>query len=77
MIHIKSKFTHSHLGRALEKKTKNKWRTRKKNKKEQVEALEVLKPNTQQLTIKDVIPGNTLTEELNNKAKMNLIKLVK
>ena len=52
-------------------------KNKKKNKKEQVEALEVLKPKTQQLTIKDVIPGNTLTEELNNKAKINLIKLVK
>ena len=39
----------------------------------QVEALEVLKPNTQKLTIKDVSPENTLSEEV----KMNLIKLRK
>ena len=30
-------------------------------------ALEVLKLNTQKLTIKNVIPENTLAEELNNK----------
>ena len=29
--------------------------------------LEVLKPNTQKLTIKDVIPENTLSEEAKNK----------
>ena len=34
--------------------------------KKQVETLEVLKPNTQRLTIKDAIPGNTLTEEAKN-----------
>ena len=35
-------------------------------KKKQVESLEVLKPNTQKLTIKGVIPENTLTEEAKN-----------
>ena len=34
--------------------------------KKQVETSEVLKPNTQRLTIKDAIPGNTLTEEAKN-----------
>ena len=68
MIYIKSKFTYSHLGRALEKQKKTNEEQEKKPKKKQVEALEVLKPNTQQLTIKDVIQGNTLTEELNNKS---------
>ena len=47
---------------------KSNWRTRKK----QVEALEVLKPNTQKLTIKDAIPENTLTEEAKN--ELNKIK---
>ena len=39
----------------------------------QVDALKVLKPNTQKLTIKDLFPENTLTEE----AKNNFIKLKK
>ena len=34
--------------------------------KKQVETLEILKPNTQKLTIKDEIPENTLTEEATN-----------
>ena len=34
--------------------------------KKQVETFKVLKPNTQRLTIKDAIPGNTLTEEAKN-----------
>ena len=44
------------------KTNKNNWRTRKK----QVEALEVLKPITQKLTIKDAILENTLSEEAKN-----------
>ena len=34
--------------------------------KNQIEALEVLKPKTQKLTIKDGIPENTLSEEAKN-----------
>ena len=34
--------------------------------KKQVEALEVLKPNIQKLTIKDGIPENKLSEEAKN-----------
>ena len=34
--------------------------------KKQVVVLEVLKPNTQKLTITDVIPENTLSEEAKN-----------
>ena len=37
--------------------------------KKQVQALEFLKPNTQKLTIEDVVPENTV-----KKLKMNLIK---
>ena len=47
---------------------KNNWRTRKK----QVEALEVLKPFTKNLSIKDAIPENTLSEEAKN--ELNKIK---
>ena len=45
-----AKFTYSPLGKAFEKKL----------------ALEVLKTNTQKLTIKNVIPENTLSEDANN-----------
>ena len=38
----------------------------KNKERKQVEALEVLKSNVQKLTIKVVIPGNTLTEEAKN-----------
>ena len=41
----------------------------KNKKKKQVEALEVLKPNIQKLTTKDVIPENILTED--DKAALN------
>ena len=41
-------------------------KTIEEQRKKQVEALEVLKPNTQKLTIKDAISGNTLTEEAKN-----------
>ena len=44
----------------------------KNKEKKQVEALEVLKPNTQKSTIKDAIPENTLTEEAKN--ELNKIK---
>ena len=44
----------------------------KNKEKKQVEASEVLKPNVQKLTIKVVIPGNTLTEEAKN--ELNKIK---
>ena len=37
-----------------------------KNKEKKFKALEVLKPNTQKLTIKDEIPENKLTEETKN-----------
>ena len=38
----------------------------KNKEKKQVQAINVLKPNVQKLTIKDVIPENTLTEEAKN-----------
>ena len=44
----------------MKNKEKSKWE----------EVLEILKPNVQNLTIKDVISENTLTEKL----KMKLIK---
>ena len=43
----------------------------KKQGREQVEALEVLKPNTQKLAIKDAIPENTLTAEAKNELNNN------
>ena len=58
-----AKFTYSPLGKALEKQRK----TIEEQGKEQVEALEVLKPNTQKLTIKDMILENKLSEEAKNK----------
>ena len=62
------KFTYSPLGKAFEKQIK----TIEEQENKQVEALEVLEPNTKKLTIKDTIPENTLTEEANN--KLNKIK---
>ena len=59
----RGKFTYSWLI-----KTKKDWRTRK----QQVEALEVLKANTKKLTIKDSIPKNKLT--IKTKNKLNKIK---
>ena len=50
-----AKFTYSPLGKAFEKQIK----TIAEQAKKQVEALEVLKPNTKKLTIKDVVPENT------------------
>ena len=55
-----AKFTYSPLGKAFEK---------------QVKALEVLKPNTQKLIIKDAIPEYILTEEAKN--ELNKIKDIK
>ena len=63
-----ARFTYSPFSKALEKQRK----TIEKQGKKQVEALEVLKPNTQKLTIKDVIPENTLSEEAKN--QLNKIK---
>ena len=57
-----AKFKYSPLGKAFEKQIKKIEETGKK----QVEALEVLKPNVQKFTIKDVIPEITLTEEAKN-----------
>ena len=57
-----AEFTCSPLGKVFEKQIK----TIEKQGKKQIEALEVLKPNTQKLTIKDVISENTLTEEAKN-----------
>ena len=53
------KFTYSALGKAFEKEIK----TTEEQGNKQVKALEVLKLNTQKLTIKDAIQENTLTEE--------------
>ena len=61
-------FTYSPLGKTFEKQTK----TIAEQGKKQVEALEVLKPNTQKLTIKHAIPENTLTAEAKN--ELNKIK---
>ena len=58
----KGKFTYFPLGKAFEKQTK----TIEEQGEKQVEALEVLKPNTQKSTIKDAIQENTLTEEAKN-----------
>ena len=63
-------FTYFQLGKAFEKQIKT---TEEQEKKKQVEALKVLKPNTQKLIIKDAIPGNKLSEEV----KRILMKLKK
>ena len=57
-----AKFTHSALGKTFEIQIKTN------------EKQEVLKPNTQKLTIKDAIPENTLTEEA--KKELNKIKKI-
>ena len=62
------KFAYSPLGKAFEKQAK----TIEDQGEKQGEALKVLKPNTQKLTIKNVIPENTLTEEAKN--ELNKIK---
>ena len=43
--------------------------------KKEVEALQVLKPITQKLTIKDVVPENKLSEEVKN--ELHKIKIEK
>ena len=63
-----AKFTYFPLGKTFEKQIK----TIEDQGKKQVEALEVLKPNTQKLSIKYVIPENTLIEEAKN--ELNKIK---
>ena len=63
-----AKFTYSPLSKLIEKQIKI---TEEQGKK-QIEALKVFKPITQKLTIKDVIPENTLTEEAKN--ELNEIK---
>ena len=60
-----AKFTYSPLGRPFEKQIK----TIKEQGKKQNKALEVLKPNTQKLTIKDVIQQDTLNEETKKEVK--------
>ena len=57
-----AKFTYSPLVKAFEKQII----TIEEQGKKQVEALEVLKPITQVLPIKDAIPENTLSEEAKN-----------
>ena len=55
----------------MKKKTETKTKNKLKKKK-QVEALKVLKANTQKITVKDATPENTLTEEA--KHEVNNIK---
>ena len=63
-----AKFTYSPLGKAFEKQIK----TIEKQRKQQVEDLEVFKPNIQKLTTKGAIPENNLNEEAKN--ELNKIK---
>ena len=63
-----AKFTYASLGKKFEKQIK----TIEEQGNKQVEALEVLKSNTQTLTFKDAIAENTITEEAKN--KLNKIK---
>ena len=63
-----ARFTYSPLSKAFEKQIK----TIEEQGKNQVEALEVLKPNTQNLIIKDAILENTLSEGTKN--ELNKIK---
>ena len=58
----KAKFAYSPLGKAFEKQIK----TIAKQRKKQAEALKVLEPNSQKLTIKDPIPKNTLSGDAKN-----------
>ena len=67
-----AKFTYSPLEKALEKQQQQK--QLKNKRKKQVRALEVLKPNAQKLTNKDVIPKNTLSEEAKN--ELNKTKVI-
>ena len=63
-----AKFTYLALCKAFEKKNENDWTTRKK----QLEALEVYNKLLKKVTVKDVIPENTLSEEAIN--EINKIK---
>ena len=55
-------FNHSSLGKALEKQTKAIYDQRRK----QIDALRVLKPDTQQLTFRDAILEDQLNGETKN-----------
>ena len=57
-----AKFTHSPLGKDLEKEAKTIADQRQK----QTEALRVLTPDVQQLTIKDIVQKNQSNEEAKN-----------
>ena len=57
-----AKFTHSPLGKDLEKEAKTIVDQRQK----QTEALRVLTPDVQQLTIKDIVQKNQSNEEAKN-----------
>ena len=63
-----AKFAYSPLGKAFEKQTK----TIEDQDKKQVDALKISKPNTQELTIKSMIPEDILSEEAKN--EFNKIK---
>ena len=65
-----AKFTYSRSGKDLQKQTK----TIEEQGEKKVKALEVLKPNIQKLTIKDVILENALSEEAKN--ELNQIKQI-
>ena len=67
-----AKFTYSPFEKALEKQRQQK--QLKNKRKKQVRALEVLKPNAQKLTNKDVIPKNILSEEAKN--ELNKTKII-
>ena len=64
----KAKFTYSPPNKAFEKQIK----MIKKQRKKQVEILELFKLNTQILTIKETLAKNTLTEK--SKIELNKIK---
>ena len=66
-----AKFTYSPLSKAFEKQIK----ANEEQGKKQVEALEVLKPITQKLTIEHAIPKHTLSEE--TITELNEIKEIK
>ena len=66
-----AKFVYTLLGKAFGKQTK----TIKEQGKKQVEALEILKPTAQKLTITDVILENVVKEEAKN--ELNKIKEIK
>ena len=58
------------MGKAFEKQTK----ITEDQEKKQVDALEALKPNTQELAIKNMIPEDILNDEAKN--ELNKIKKV-